>query len=236
MKKIPLTQGKYALVDDEDYDRLNQIKWHAKRRQSAKDIYYAYAYLKSPTVKIICMHRFILSLTNPNIHVDHINGNGLDNRKANLRSCTPTENSRNRKRGRNATTKFKGVFRVKDVCGFIAKICVNRCQIYLGTFSTEEDAAYAYNVAAKKHFGKFARLNELPPGNYTAVPNKLRTNNTTGYRGVVFHKRVEKYSAGIGSNFKKIHLGTFDTAEEAARAYNAAALKYHGPKARLNEL
>ncbi len=99
---IPLTQGYFAIVDADDYERLSQYKWHVKVSS-----YGCYAY-RTENRKRIAMHREILNAP-PGMHCDHINHNGLDNRKANLRLCTPQQNSFNQKPRSNCTSRYKGV-------------------------------------------------------------------------------------------------------------------------------
>jgi len=158
MKQISLTQGKMALVDDEDYEYLNQWKWYAHCRKNS-NIFYACRWDKSRKEhprKIIRMHRFILQPTK-NLQVDHIDGNGLNNQRSNLRLCTGQQNSQNCRLARHNTSGYKGV--TFDRTGYRARITFNRKQILLGYFSTPEEAAQAYNKAAIKYFGRFAKLN-----------------------------------------------------------------------------
>lgn len=92
------------------------------------------------------------------LYIDHRNGNGLDNRRDNLRRATMSQNIANQF-PRGGSSKYKGVCRSKRSGGWLAQICVNRKSIYLGRFGTEEEAARAYDVKAKEVWGEFARLN-----------------------------------------------------------------------------
>lgn len=145
-----------AIVDDEDFNLINSFAWsycvlsdrpyaittlpknHAGRRQ-------------------MLMHQMIMGISD-GMDIDHIDGNGLNNSRSNLRVCTRAQNLRNSSARKQR--KYKGVQRV--VGGkYIAKICFNGLHIHLGTFETEIEAAMAYNQAAKEYHGDFARLNDI---------------------------------------------------------------------------
>tara|TARA_R110000868_G_scaffold146432_1_gene367237 strand:- start:666 stop:1151 length:486 start_codon:yes stop_codon:yes gene_type:complete len=159
MKEIQLTQGKVALVDDEDYDYLMQWKWFANKKGST---FYAVRSLHSNNVrKTIFMHRLITNNINTKMQTDHLNGNGLDNRKINLRICTTSQNSMNRGLQINNTTGFKGVNYDKFSNKFRAQIRVNNIYKNLGYYIDPKDAARAYNEAAIKLHGEFANLNKI---------------------------------------------------------------------------
>lgn len=162
MKEIELSQGYKALVDDIDFEHLNQFKWNVRIVSSTK---YAKRSDRYSIPKTIQMHRIIMNCPK-DMMVDHINGNGLDNRRENLRICTRSNNlmNSNKPKGKN-TSKYKGVSKLnysnkKWKC-WRAEIRINRKAIFLGTFKTQKEAALAYNEAAIKYFGKFAKLNEV---------------------------------------------------------------------------
>jgi len=164
MKEIKLTQGKVALVDDEDFEYINQWKWSLKRDRKTS---YAHRATWPDGWKGRCvsytLHRVILEFNGvdlTNRFVDHINGNGLDNRKSNLRLANDRNSSQNRSRRSNAESPYKGMWR--DGNRWRAAIGVNGKRVNLGTFSTVEEAAKAYNDAAIEYFGEFARLNKIP--------------------------------------------------------------------------
>lgn len=153
-KLINLTQGKVSLVDDDDFDRLNKHKWfYHHNGYAARNS--AHFYGKRHMIQ---MHREIIK-TPIGMETDHINQNGLDNRKENLRICTTAENQKNIKTKSNNTSGFKGVNFNKQCQGWIARITMNRQQHYLGAFSTPEEAAHAYDAAARLYHGEFAALN-----------------------------------------------------------------------------
>jgi hypothetical protein len=162
MKQIPLTQGQIALVDDDDYEWL--CKWHWCARWS--DCTQSYYALSNDRIngkrRTIYMHREILDLSpGDGWQADHRNGNTLDNRRANLRVASHKENGRNRRNQRNNTSGFKGVMWHKSTERWRAQIYVDKQRIHIGTYLSPLDAARAYNEAALKYHGPFARLNDL---------------------------------------------------------------------------
>lgn len=158
MKRIPLTRGKFALVDDEDYDDLMQWKWCAS---STSHTFYSVRGRKAeeetgPTK--IYMHRAIMR-PEPHLHIDHINGDGLDNRRCNLRSCINSQNQMNKGSKRNASSKYIGVSWDKALSKWRAQIIKDRKRTHLGLFNSEIEAALAYDTAARTLHGEFAQLN-----------------------------------------------------------------------------
>lgn len=153
---IPLTRGKYTLVDEEDYERVNQYNWNAYRGQDGR--YYAVSYIEGTYYRL---HRFLLNLEPYNkSYADHINGDGLNNRRNNIRLATPTQNSYNQKvQNRAKTSKYKGVSWNKGVKKWHAYIKQNQKRINLGLFLSEEEAAKAYDIKAIELFKEFSNLN-----------------------------------------------------------------------------
>ena len=150
MKEIKLSRGKFALVDDEDFEQLNKFKWFANKTNNN---YYAARKSKG---RQIYMHREII---NSNKLIDHIDGDTLNNCRANLRECTIAENIRNQKIRSTNTSGFKGVSFYKNRNKYAARIMYNYNARFIGLFFTAEGAARAYNQRAKELFGEYALLN-----------------------------------------------------------------------------
>ena len=157
MKKIYLVNGGVCLVDNRDFYLVSCFNWHARKRGNN---FYAERYSNG---RIVYMHRFILGCETGTI-VDHKNGNGLDNRRTNIRLCSRTENNRNKRIQHNNKSGFKGVVHVdnpKSHKKWKAIIKVDGRSKSLGYFYNKIDAALCYNLNAQKYFGKFACLNEV---------------------------------------------------------------------------
>lgn len=148
MKEIPLTQGKFAKVDDDDYDILAQHKWCLS---------HGYAVHRINGVAS-SMHREIIC-SPPGFEIDHINMDKLDNRKCNLRVCSTQENQRNRGKQSNNTSGYKGVCWHKPTSKWGVSITARGRQLHLGLFVLPEEAARAYDSAARKYHGEFAYFN-----------------------------------------------------------------------------
>lgn len=163
MPQIPLTQGQFALVDDADYDKLNQSKWCAKKECNGN--FYAVRWsLKNGKQIKIRMSRQILGLEQGDSRqADHQNHNTLDDRRDNLRICTCRQNLRNRRGCSNTSSRFKGVHWEKQKKKWCARICINGKSNHLGRYDDEELAAMAYDSVARKVFGEFAYLNFSRP-------------------------------------------------------------------------
>lgn len=155
MPEITLTNGAVALVDAEDFDRLSSYRWNRSPRGYAQ---------RSTNKRCILMHREIMGVLDAGrmVVVDHANGNTLDNRRANLRVCTPTQNVANSAKLPWTISPYRGVYRRKDLKRtkpWVARIFVRGRGRELGYFATAEEAARAYDVAAIETFGEFARPN-----------------------------------------------------------------------------
>ncbi len=162
MKEIKLTQGYKAIVDDKDFVELSKHKWHVQKGRKKRTLYAFRTINKDGRTWAVGMHRQILGITARNILVDHIDRNGLNNRRSNLRLANTYQSVANRDSHTDSTSKFFGVSWHKASNKWMAQINKNYKKIYLGVFENDRDAARAYNKAAKKLHGVFANLNILP--------------------------------------------------------------------------
>jgi len=149
---IPLTQGKFAIVDADDYARLANYKWYSRRDGNT-----FYAFRRDGHEKV-SMHRMIMGAPK-GLLVDHIDYNGLNNRKSNLRLCTRAQNARHRRPVPNCYSRYKGVTWDKRCNKWYASICKSGKGTFLGCFDNQMDAAVAYDRKAERLFGEFAYLN-----------------------------------------------------------------------------
>ena len=159
MKEIQLTQGKVALVDDEDFDRVNQYKWWLGYDANKKNPnYYAIRVVRISHKKTLFkLHNLILKPP-VGMFVDHINGNSLDNRRSNLRICTNAQNAANKRPQKGCSSSYKGVQKYEK-SKWRAYVRFENKLIHLGCFNNEIKAAKTYDVNAVLLFGEFARLN-----------------------------------------------------------------------------
>ena len=154
--KIPLTRGEFAKVDPEDYIWLSQFRWYCNKRGHT-----SYAVRNAGVGgerRKVLMHREI-NMTPGHLVCDHINRNGLDNRKQNLRNCTKRENNLNQGGHRGSVSKYKGVYWKKREGRWAACIKSEGKKKHLGYFESEREAAKAYDRAVRKYHGEYALLN-----------------------------------------------------------------------------
>lgn len=143
-----LSRGKVATIDAEDFDRLGRVKWSAK--VSGKNTYAVRSVGGRRAPKRLWLHREVLSAPE-GVEVDHINGDGLDNRKSNLRLATRAQNMRGRRaKPSGKASQFRGVSWFKRDSVWVAQIMVGNKNYYLGRFRCEESAARAYDTKAKE--------------------------------------------------------------------------------------
>jgi len=154
VRSIPLTKGYVALIDDEDYDIVSQWKWTAL--VSAKTVYACRRQWVEGKKKIIYLHRQVMGIDDSR-RIDHIDRDGLNNQKSNLRYATHTQNMNNKGPLSNGVSAYKGVSPRGDK--WRASICRDKKKIMLGTFASEDEAARAYDKAARELHGEFAYIN-----------------------------------------------------------------------------
>lgn len=215
-KEIPLTQGKVAIVDAADFDWLNQWKWHYHPDKNDK----GYA-VRTPTINghqiKISMHRLIISAPDGAL-VDHIDRNGLNNCRNNLRLASNSLNGHNTS-SRPGTSRYKGVSFHKRVRRWHAQITTSGKTVSLGYFDTQSDAALAYNTAAIRVYGDQACINVVRPDpNEAAIPRKKRYSQ---YHGVSYRPEQSRWRAYVIIGSARKYLGGYATEDEAARAYDA---------------
>jgi hypothetical protein len=161
MKRIPLTQGQYALVDNEDYNKVVALCSWSARLDRRNGNYQAIGNQRNGRggFRAVLMHRFVVNATKGKC-VDHKSHDTLDNRKQNLRICLHRENLRNMKHHIGCSSRFKGVSFRLDSQKWRAYIGFNSKLIHLGSFSIESEAAKAYDRKARELFGAFALTNK----------------------------------------------------------------------------
>ena len=220
------------LLDDEDYPLVEEYDWFIKKGRNT-----FYAETKNEYWLSVKMHRLLFGYPDKTIEIDHINHNGLDNRRENLRLCSSKENNWNQEKHMNAASTYKGVF--ADKKKWRAQIQRDGTSYRLGSYDNEIHAALAYNEAAKKYFGEFATLNDVTMvSDYPGFTRHQEYRNRN-YYGVYFDKgtsRSEKkwrVIMKIGTKWKS--FGRYFTEREAAKRYNEIALSYFGINAILNE-
>jgi len=156
LSKYGKNKGKYvALVDDEDYERVNKLNWYIKIRKS-NNLYYAVRqFAHNNKMKCQFMHSYILGLP----MIDHKDHNGLNNQRLNLRECTTIQNCQNQRISLNGSSIYKGVNWNNYSKKWVSQIGVNYRRIFIGRFKDEIEAAKAYDAKAKELFGEFAFVN-----------------------------------------------------------------------------
>lgn len=155
MKRIPLTQGQFALVDDADFEKVGRVKWSAMKVKNGN--FYAVRNVTGGGKRtMLLLHCEILEIKG----VDHLDGNGLNCCRENLRPATTKQNAQGfRHKSLGVSSRFRGVCWYKKYSKWLSQIMLDRKNFFLGYFLCEEAAARAYDSAAKKLFGEFARLN-----------------------------------------------------------------------------
>ncbi len=158
MKEIELTQGFKALIDDEYFERLNQYKWCYHKGKTNNTGYAKREEQKNNKSKVIHMHREIMNVTDPKVQVDHIDLNGLNNQKYNLRLVTSSQNMCNKCKRKDNESGYKGVSWRETNKKWRVRIQINGKRVHLGYFDNILDAAKAYETASKIYHGEFGRI------------------------------------------------------------------------------
>lgn len=166
MKEINISKGQVVLVDDEDFEELSKYRWAANWHKQTHSYRAQREFRENGKRCVILMHRQIMKVIDSKIQIDHKDGNSLNNQKYNLRPCNDRQNQYNSKKQSDRTSVYKGVHWDKNRLKWMSRISIpptsnegNGRQKSLGRFKLEIDAAYAYNAAAHKYFGSFAKLN-----------------------------------------------------------------------------
>lgn len=236
MKKIPLLNRKneivdYALVDDEVFDELSKRKWYYVKPGYGG----CYLALHTEAAKQYKIYE-------EGKEIDHINRNGLDNTKKNLRSATHKQNCANRRLMSNNTTGYRGVYYVPKINAsrpWMARISNSQTEnfqyTHLGYFLTKDGAAAAYDKIAIKQYGEFAspnfktdeERNKAKMGEKKLSINNKRKNNKSIYRGVIkYNSKINPWAAIIHVNKKQVFLGAFSTELKASKEHEKARKKY----------
>jgi hypothetical protein len=249
---IPLSQGKFALVDAEDYERLIKYNWQACYKR-ATGLWSVKRVRRGESGPLIRMAREIMG-SPIGMEVIHKNYDGLDCRKANLQIVSSSEKAQHQSKAKNKTSRYKGVSWNKQRQKWSGRITKDGNRYHLGYFDNEEDAAQSYDEKALELYGATASLNFADNGGTPACINYKRPCSTkrksdpkeshrnrrpckTGsspFKGVYWETRSHKWKAGIKLEGKQYHFGYFDEEADAARAYDEAAIKMFGEGAYLN--
>ena len=250
-RKIPMTQGKFALVDAEDYEWLSKYNWRASNSKSLWSV--KRERREGGRQKSISMASEIMR---PPIgaKVTFKNYDSLDCRKANMQIVSHSEAMQHREKlNKNKTSLYKGVFWAKANQKWRASIAKDGKRYYLGYFSDEEEAARTYDEKALELYGETASLNCSDNSGTPAVVNHKRLRparksnigrrgisrrplrkKTSQFKGVCWHKDARKWTARIKLEGKGYYLGCFAKEADAARAYDEAAVGMFGEGAYLN--
>lgn len=244
-----IAAGRIALVDDDDYELVTRYRWHARKtgRDGREDQTYAATSGRAGEghPKVLFMHGLIMGI----VGVDHINHDGLDNRRSNLRAASRSENGGNKRRRRTASSQYKGISWNRQSKTWLVQIVRDSIPHYVGTFGDETEAANAYDDAARQMFGAFACVNFPREGESSAdwTTEEFATAAPAGavplltgvgvspYVGVMWDKgRNDRWYSVIKVEGKRSRLGFYFSDIRAALAHDEAARELHGAIAILN--
>ncbi len=237
MKRIKLTQGYTAMVDDEDYQMLQEFSWFVRRAHKAEKMVAARTFWDGEKKTIIYMHRYIVDAA-PGENVLHISEDGLDNRRKNLRVATASQ-TRLRDRRRKGESKYKGVSWSTLRGKWRARVIADGNVVFVEFYDTEKEAARAYNAYAVDAY-KDARINEIDgvsrQQQATAPPRKPRDKPTSRYTGVHLDKRAKRrpWVAEVRHHGRNYSAGRYATQREAAEARDELAKEILDEAAVLN--
>ena len=217
----------------------NMLWIYAGRTQNGDVFFYAVTHVKREGGgrTTLHMHRLILGLDFGDKRIaDHINFKTLDNRRCNLRTCSPLESGRHRRKIGGTSSKYKGVHFDTKNKNWVSKIMVEGKLRHLGRFGAEKDAAIQYDIAANAEFGEFAELN-FPKVDYSYCDFDIKNFKTPAQKkksskfvGVTWNKNAGKWRSQIQVDKKNINLGLFTNEEDAARAYERYLIETKGGK------
>ena len=242
-KEIELQNGMKAIVDDEDYERVNQYNWYVTGKTKPQVIR---TIENNGNKTSVFLSHFILNhqLQEKTECILFKNGNNLDFQKDNLITANRQISARKAKSKRDSLSKYKGVSWENYTKKWRAKLTVNGQTISIGRFNSEDEAALAYNETVVRILGVQAHLNIIGEDNRAdtlILPKVLNKRNpniskTSTYRGVGVKKSTGKFESRIQKDGKQMCIGIFDTEIEAAKAYNEKAKELFGDKAILNDI
>ena len=244
-KEIELQNGMKAIVDDEDYERVNQYNWVYTDKDTSAEVHSRFKAAHEKRSKLHKLSHFVINKEiKKGEFVWFKNRNFLDFRKTNL-MVIDQEKVLHLSRGkRGGTSKYKGVHYSKRRKEWVTQVNHKGKLVYIGYFKNEDDAAIAYNKYARKFFGELCYLNEIEKDNSavetpigksdTLQRRKKSDKHTSRYKGV--HLSNNKAVAKMWKDGKDVYLGSFDTEIEAAKAYNEKAKELFGDKAILNDI
>ena len=236
-----------VLIDEEDWEIIEGYKWYIQKPQKGKTFYVHTSVIDPDKDEwyirpcdgarwrrrtVIAMHRLITKCPK-GLQVDHINQNGLDNRKENLRICINDQNQYNKKPDVSNSSGLKGVSWNKKRNKWNAQISIEKVRTNIGNFNTKEEAARVYDANAHHYYGEFAFLN-YPNEKIdesliiSKKENNRQRNNTSGFHGVCWSKSKNKWCARTTLNKKRIIVGYFKTAIEAAKARDEKIKEFMG--------